>query len=67
MIADAGNEENYNKILVNINKDIGPTSLEILSYLRPEEVPMDENDDPFSIEEDGLFVIPTDIFEQFQN
>ena len=24
------------KIVSNINKDIGPTSIEILSYLRPE-------------------------------
>jgi hypothetical protein len=59
------------KITENINKDIGPTSLEILSYLRPEaedgqSMPLssEEQDD---IDEDGLFVIPAELFEDFQN
>lgn len=30
------NEHNLQRILSNINKDIGPSSLEILSYLRPD-------------------------------
>jgi hypothetical protein len=36
------------KVTENINKDIGPTSLEILSYLRPE--PEDAHSMPLSSE-----------------
>ena len=64
-------EKNIQKITETINKDIGPTSLQILTYLRPE--PEDsslpygmENDDQSYEDEDGLFVIPADIFEAFE-
>ena len=51
------------RIVDTINKDIGPSSLEILTYLRPE--PEDQNI-PYNMEqeeqsfddEEGLFVVP---------
>ncbi len=51
------------KVVDTINKDIGPSSLEILTYLRPEpedsNLPygMDQEDQSFD-DEEGLFVVP---------
>lgn len=47
------------RIVSNINKDIGPSSLEILSYLRPEAEPTMSED----FDEDGLFVVPAELFD----
>ncbi len=67
-------------IIKNINKDIGPNSLEILSYLRPEYDTMEAGsmneldqdihegktgDDDNCDDEDGLFVVPSDAFSEF--
>lgn len=37
------------RITANINKDIGPSSMEILSYLRPEaeDAPQEESQDMY--------------------
>lgn len=63
------------QIIKNINKDIGPNSLEILSYLRPEyenmegaqnefegQQPESANQEDNCEDEDGLFVVPSEAF-----
>lgn len=56
-----------NKVTENINKDIAPSSLEILTYLRPQQEEDDQmnamdNEDMNEDDEDGLFVVPAEMF-----
>lgn len=59
------------KIVDTINKDIGPSSLEILTYLRPEpedsNLPyaLDQEEQSFD-DDEGLFVVPAELFEEFE-
>ena len=47
--------------------NVGPTSKEILTYLRVENFDDDKFEDESNedVEEDGIFVIPNDLFETF--
>ena len=52
------------RVVENINRDLGPSSMEILGYLRPEAEEAFE--EPSYEEEEGLFVVPAEVFEEFE-
>lgn len=56
-------------MIENLKINVGPTSKEILTYLRVENLEEErmEDDSNDDVEEDGIFVIPNDLFEIFHH